>query len=58
LLDATAELLGGLEQQLKAYPLGFGQPEDVANAAIYLLSGASRWVTGTTLVLDGGLTIS
>ncbi|MCF5920335.1 SDR family oxidoreductase, partial [Xanthomonas perforans] len=28
--------------------------EDVANAAIYLLSDASRWVTGTSLVMDGG----
>jgi NAD(P)-dependent dehydrogenase (short-subunit alcohol dehydrogenase family) len=40
----------------KEYPLGFGEPEDVANAAVYLLSPASRWVTGTTLVIDGGLT--
>ncbi|WP_131458932.1 SDR family oxidoreductase, partial [Xanthomonas citri] len=31
-----------------------GTPEDVANAAIYLLSDASRWVTGTSLVMDGG----
>ncbi|HEQ1692385.1 TPA: SDR family oxidoreductase, partial [Pseudomonas aeruginosa] len=28
------------------------------NAAIFMLSDASRWVTGTTLVMDGGLTIS
>jgi len=38
------------------YPLGFGKPEDVANAAIFLLSDASRWITGTTLILDGGYT--
>lgn len=38
------------------YPLGFGETIDVANAIIYLLSDASRWVTGTELVLDGGLT--
>ncbi|HCL3986757.1 SDR family oxidoreductase, partial [Pseudomonas aeruginosa] len=37
---------------------GFGKPEDIANAAIFMLSDASRWVTGTTLVMDGGLTIS
>ena len=37
------------------YPLGrFGQPEDVANAIIYLLSDASSWVTGTEIVIDGG----
>jgi len=36
------------------HPLGFGQPEDVANACVYLLSQASRWVTGTNLIVDGG----
>lgn len=39
------------------YPLGFGASRDVANAAIYLLSPASKWVTGTELVIDGGLTL-
>ena len=47
------------EEQWKAnlqlYPLGrFGQPEDVANAIIYLLSDASSWITGTEIVIDGG----
>lgn len=36
------------------HPLGLGEPEDVANAAVYLLSDASRWVTGTNLIVDGG----
>ncbi|PTP03442.1 short-chain dehydrogenase [Vibrio splendidus] len=36
------------------HPLGLGSPEDVANAALYLASGLSRWVTGTTLYVDGG----
>lgn len=45
------------EDKLK-YPLGdYGEPEDVANAAIFLLSAASKWITGTTMVVDGGLTI-
>jgi NAD(P)-dependent dehydrogenase (short-subunit alcohol dehydrogenase family) len=35
-------------------PLGLGEPEDVAYAAAYLLSDASRFVTGTRLVVDGG----
>ncbi len=58
LLEATAEMLGSLEQEEKNYPLGFGRPEDVANASIFFLADASRWITGTTLVMDGGLTVS
>jgi Dehydrogenases with different specificities (related to short-chain alcohol dehydrogenases) len=38
-------------------PLGFGTPDDVAYAAIYLLSDASRWVTGTDMIVDGGQSI-
>jgi len=38
------------------YPLGFGEPEDIANAIIFLLSDASKWITGTEIVMDGGLT--
>jgi NAD(P)-dependent dehydrogenase (short-subunit alcohol dehydrogenase family) len=36
------------------HPLGLGQPEDIANACVYLLSDASRWITGTNLIVDGG----
>jgi NAD(P)-dependent dehydrogenase (short-subunit alcohol dehydrogenase family) len=50
------------EEQLKEterkYPLGrFGNPEDIAYAAIYLLSDASSWMTGSDLVIDGGFTL-
>lgn len=42
------------EAQLK-YPLKrYGQPEDVANLAIYLLSDASNWMTGSSIDLTGG----
>jgi NAD(P)-dependent dehydrogenase (short-subunit alcohol dehydrogenase family) len=46
-----------LEDQ-KRYPLGrYGTPEDIAYAAIYLLSDAASWLTGQALVLDGGISI-
>lgn len=43
------------EKALSEYPLKrIGKPEDVAWAIIYLLSDASSWVTGTSLIVDGG----
>jgi NAD(P)-dependent dehydrogenase (short-subunit alcohol dehydrogenase family) len=46
-----------LEDQ-KRYPLGrYGTPDDIAYAAIYLLSDAASWLTGQSLVLDGGISI-
>ena len=41
----------------KKYPLGYGQPDDVANAIVFLLSDASKWMTGSNLIIDGGLTL-
>lgn len=38
----------------KQHLLGLGKTTDVANACIYLLSDASRWVTGTNIFVDGG----
>jgi 3-oxoacyl-[acyl-carrier protein] reductase len=39
-------------------PLGtMGAPEDIAHAMLYLASDAARWVTGQTLVVDGGATL-
>jgi len=36
------------------HPLGLGMPEDIANASAFLLSDASRWMTGSNLIVDGG----
>jgi NAD(P)-dependent dehydrogenase (short-subunit alcohol dehydrogenase family) len=34
-----------------------GEPEDIANAALFLASDAASWITGHTLVIDGGAMI-
>jgi NAD(P)-dependent dehydrogenase (short-subunit alcohol dehydrogenase family) len=39
------------------YPLGFGEPNDIAYAAVYLLSDTAKWVTGSDLIVDGGQSI-
>ena len=40
----------------KMHPLGLGQPEDIANAIAFLLSDASKWITGSIISVDGGFT--
>ena len=49
------------EEQLaefkKTMPLGFGAPRHIALGCVYLLSDASCWTTGTSLVIDGGQTL-
>jgi NAD(P)-dependent dehydrogenase (short-subunit alcohol dehydrogenase family) len=46
-----------VDEMVKLAPLGLIQPDEVAASAIYLLSDASKWVTRSNLVVDGGLTI-
>lgn len=47
-----------LAKDMENYPLKrFGEPVEIAYAVIFLLSDASAWVTGHSLVIDGGLTI-
>jgi NAD(P)-dependent dehydrogenase (short-subunit alcohol dehydrogenase family) len=43
------------DRLISMHPLGrLGEPEDVAMAVLFLASDASRWITGTSLVVDGG----
>ena len=46
-----------LKWYAERHPLGLGTPTDVANACIYLLSDAARWVTGSIFTIDGGNTL-
>ena len=42
----------------KLYPFGYGTPEDIADFIVFLLSPASRWMTGQRIVIDGGRTLN
>ena len=46
------------ESIVRQHPLGVGNPEDVANAALFLLGNCSRWITGIELIVDGGYSIN
>ncbi len=57
----TSDMTDGLDDKVKEKVLGeiplhrFGDPADIANAALYLASPLSAFVTGSTLVVDGGM---
>ncbi len=60
LLEVSNGTFGGeeLESLRQKYPLKrFGRPDDIANCAIYLLSDASSWMTGSNILIDGGFTL-
>lgn len=46
-----------IEKDQAHYPLGFGSPNQIADAVIFLLSDSSSWITGSDLVVDGGISI-
>lgn len=58
LLDGLSQGGADMDAVSGMAPLGLGEPEDIANAVIYFLSDASRWVTRNHFTVDGGLTAS
>ena len=47
-----------LEKDKLKYPLKrYGKPEEVAYTVVYLLSDATQWMTGSSIVIDGGYTL-
>lgn len=57
MLDSGIITAEQLAEDEKNYPLGFGEPSDIANGCLYLLSDASKWVTGSIITIDGGVTL-
>ena len=52
------EQAGGADKLARAYPLGrIGEPQDIANAALFLVSPLSSWMTGQVLSVSGGFTM-
>jgi len=48
-----------LEVDKQRYPMKrYGNPEEVGYSAVYLLSDATKWMTGTSLLIDGGYTLN
>jgi len=55
---AAALYVGREEEAAAGYPAGrLGEPRDVAGAVAFLLSDEASWITGQTLVIDGGSTL-
>jgi NAD(P)-dependent dehydrogenase (short-subunit alcohol dehydrogenase family) len=43
----------------RSHPLGrLGVPDDIATASLFLVSDAASWMTGETLLVDGGAAVS
>lgn len=54
--DDQMELVDeSLGRYLKKYPMGIGEPQDVASAIVFFISDESKWISGTNLVMGGVL---
>jgi len=52
--DGQMEIVDeSLGRYLKKYPMGIGEPDDVANAIVFFMSDESKWISGTNLVMGG-----
>lgn len=57
--EMSQKLLESLSEEtqneiFRMHPMGVGQPLDVANGCVFLLSEAAKWITGINLYIDGG----
>lgn len=58
IFDNTSITKEEFEENMKNYPLKrYGLPEEVAYAVVYLLSDATQWMTGSSILIDGGYSV-
>ncbi len=53
--DGNQIRFGGIDNMAERYPFGVGQPEDIANVALFLASDESRMVNGAAIPAEGGI---
>jgi NAD(P)-dependent dehydrogenase (short-subunit alcohol dehydrogenase family) len=60
MFDASAQVYDKdeLDKLVANYPLGIGDPLDIANMVVFLLSDEAKWITGTVIQMDGGLLLN
>jgi len=58
MLDVTSDMFDShyADTLNKLHPLGIGEPEDISYSIAFLLSDASKWITGAIFNIDGGYT--
>jgi NAD(P)-dependent dehydrogenase (short-subunit alcohol dehydrogenase family) len=54
-VDGNQIRFGGIDNMAERYPFGVGQPEDIANVALFLASDESRMINGAVIPAEGGL---
>jgi NAD(P)-dependent dehydrogenase (short-subunit alcohol dehydrogenase family) len=52
--EATIFTPEALEQLENEYPLGLGEPADIAELVCFLISNKARWISGQSIIIDGG----
>ena len=53
-MTRTGDIKDFVDNRMDSYPFGLGQPDDVANMIVYLLSDKAKFLSGQNYVIDSG----